>query len=144
MNGKTERFKLIIPVDMPGIIPARITINSSSRFGSLRVQCCNFSLSSKKGTLHIKVCDYGEKIIWWDIFLPWYMTCPQIHLKKWLKFSQNYQTKLRALYTSKLRALYTLECWNSNFLVTFCNMAHNSERIFQYFSTKFSSFIPKV
>ena len=129
MNSKTERFKLIIPVDMPGIIPARITINSSSkfvsssRFGSLRVQCCNFSLLPKKETLHIKVCDYGEKIIWRDILLPWYMTSPQIHLKKWLKFSQNYQTKLRALYTSKLRALYTLECWNSNFLMTFCNMA---------------------
>ena len=100
------------------------------------IQCCNSSLSSQKGTLHIKVCDYGEEIIWRDVFLPSYMTFPRIHLKKRLKFSKNYQTKLRALYT--------LECRNSNFLTIFCNMTHNSERIFQYFSTKFCPFIPKV
>ena len=74
--------------------------------------------------------------MWRDIFLLWYMIFPPIHLKKRLKFSQNYQTKLRALYT--------LECRNSNFLTIFCNMTHNSERIFQYFSTKFCPFIPKV
>ena len=38
-------------------------------------------------------------MIWRDIFLPWDMTFLQIHLNKRLKFSQNYQPKLRALYT---------------------------------------------
>ena len=95
-----------------------------------------YYLSSKKGTLHIKLCDYGEQIIWRDIFLPWYMTFPQIHLLKQLKFSQNYQTISRVLYT--------LECPNSNFLTIFCNMTDRNERIFQYFSTKFGLFILKV
>ena len=61
---------------------------------------------------------------------------PPNTFKETTKFSQNYQTKLRALYT--------LEWQNSNFLTIFCHVTHNSERIFQYFSTKFCLFIPKV
>ena len=64
------------------------------------------------------------------------MKFPQIHLKKRPKFSQNYQIKLRALYT--------LDYQNSNFVTIFCNMTHNSERKFQYFSTKFCPYGPKV
>ena len=63
------------------------------------------------------------------------MTFPQMHLKKRLKFSQNYQTKSRALYT--------LECRNSIFLTIFCHMTQNIEKIFPYFSTKFCPFIHK-
>ena len=58
-----------------------------------------------------------------------------MHLKKRLKFSQNYQTKSRALYT--------LECRNSIFLTIFCHMTQNIEKIFPYFSTKFCPFIHK-